>query len=40
MPMKKDVDYSLQDFISKSEKLLEDVGEVEELVGEVHTCSR
>ena len=35
MPMKKVVDYSLEDFISKSELLLEDVGDVEGLVGEI-----
>ena len=37
MPMKKAEDYSLEDFISKSEELLGDVGDVEKLVGEVHT---
>ncbi len=35
--MKKDVNYSLEDFISKSEELLDDVGDVEDLVGEVPT---
>ncbi len=33
----KSKDYALEDFITKSEKLLEDVGNAEELVGEVPT---
>ena len=33
--MRKAVDYSLEDFITKSEILLEDVGDVEDLVGEI-----
>ena len=37
MPMKKAVDYSLEDFLNKSEELLGDADDVEELVGEVHT---
>jgi len=32
--MKKAADYSLEDFIDKSEKLLEDLGDVEDLIGE------